>query len=352
VAQASGGAVLVRLPNWLGDALMARPLLAALRRAASRVVAVGPAALLDLLAGDRTWDEALPWPLPANGLARLRAFGLERAFVLPPSFSSAWLAWRSGAKQRIGYAGDGRSALLTRALRRPPRGERHLAREYLALLDPAVAEHEVLPQAPALVVGSDASRAAQALRRDVLAKRFRASPDRRPGPQRPLAILGPGAAYGPAKRWPVERFAALAVELHGRGFDVLACGGRDDASTCDAVADAAGLHGASAAGLTRLSVQAALCADAAVVISNDSGLAHLAAATGAPTVALFGSTSSAWTAPLGSRVRVVQRPPVCSPCFQRTCAIGYVCQERIAVADVFDAIEELGVALPAPAAAR
>jgi heptosyltransferase-2 len=350
VAQASD-TVLVRLPNWLGDALMARPFLAALRRAASHIVAVGPAALLELLAGDRTWDEALPWPLPADGLARLRASRPERAYVLPPSFSSAWLAWRSGARERVGHAGDGRSPLLTRALRRPPRGERHLAREYLALLDPPAAEREVLPPAPALPVGAEAARAALTLTRDVLARRFRAAPDVRPGPQRPLALLAPGAAYGPAKRWPVARFASLAVELHRRGFDVLACGGRGDAGECDAVADAAGMHGASVAGLTTLPVQAAMCANAAVVVSNDSGLAHLAAATGAPTVALFGSTSSAWTAPLGPRVRIVQRPPVCSPCFQRTCAIGYVCQERIAVADVLAAIDELGVALPEAASA-
>ena len=80
---------------------------------------------------------------------------------------------------------------------------------------------------------------------------------------------------------------------------------------------------------------------AALVVSNDSGLAHLAAATGAPTVVIFGSTSSAWTAPLGPRVRVVQRPPVCAPCFRRTCRIGYRCLAAVEVAEVARACDEL-----------
>jgi heptosyltransferase-2 len=84
--------------------------------------------------------------------------------------------------------------------------------------------------------------------------------------------------------------------------------------------------------------QAALCAGAAVVVSNDSGMAHLAAATGAPTVAIFGSTASAWTAPLGPRVRVVQKAPVCSPCFRRECRIGYTCLTAVRVEDVQDAM--------------
>jgi heptosyltransferase-2 len=95
------------------------------------------------------------------------------------------------------------------------------------------------------------------------------------------------------------------------------------------------------AGETDLLTQAGLCARATLAVCNDSGLAHLAAATGAPTVVIFGSTSSAWTAPLGRRVRVVQRPPVCSPCFQRACRIGYGCLTRIEVAAVERACAEV-----------
>jgi heptosyltransferase-2 len=332
----------VRLPNWLGDALMARPFLSELRRLAprARIRATGPPALLALLASDGAWDEELPWPpttaaRPAQGGAGgdespdvessdVETF--EILFILPPSFSSAWNGWRGGARERVGFAADGRSPLLTRAVRRLPRGERHLAREYLDLLGPG----ESVPVPASLAVPAGGVEAAAALRREAGAM------------ERPYAVLAPGAIYGPAKRWPVARWIPLASALAARGLRPLACGGAADREACEAVA-AAG-DAASLAGRTSLAAQAALCAGAALVVSNDSGLAHLAAAVGAPTVTLFGSTSSAWTAPLGPRVRIVQRPPVCSPCFARTCRIGYVCLEAISVADVLAAAGQMAEA--------
>ncbi|HEY6866202.1 MAG TPA: glycosyltransferase family 9 protein, partial [Candidatus Eisenbacteria bacterium] len=143
--------------------------------------------------------------------------------------------------------------------------------------------------------------------------------------------------YGPAKRWGVPRFAAAARALAARGFRVLVCGAAGERDECEAVAAAAGPGVRSLAGETDLPVQAALCARAAVALCNDSGLAHLAAAVGTPTVAIFGSTSSAWTAPLGSHVRILQRAPVCSPCFRRTCRIGYRCLEAVEVGRVVQA---------------
>jgi lipopolysaccharide heptosyltransferase II len=119
------------------------------------------------------------------------------------------------------------------------------------------------------------------------------------------------------------------------------CGAASDRAVCSEVAAGAGEGVVALAGETGIELQAALCAAASVAVCNDSGLAHLAAAVGAPTVAIFGSTSSAWTAPLGARVRVVQRAPVCSPCFQRTCAIGYRCLDAISVADVERACREV-----------
>lgn len=313
---------MIRLPNWLGDALMARPLLHSLRRARPEavLVGVGPAPLLELLAGERVFDESHPWPLDGTGRSRLIAT-LRRtpagvALVLPPSFSSAWFAWRAGARVRLGYAHDGRSFLLTHATPRLARGERHLAREYLALVEPlgiAAAEPPLL--------GVPEERRRLALQR--LA-------DAGVGGG-PVALFGPGARFGPAKRWPEDRFVALGRTLVGRGWSVVACGGEDDRSVCESVATAIGAGATSLAGRTDLLTQAALCGGAAVVVSNDSGLAHLAAATGALTVVIFGSTSSAWTAPLGPRVRVIQKAPVCSPCFRRTCAIGYRCLTAVEV---------------------
>jgi heptosyltransferase II len=318
--------LLVRLPNWLGDALMARPALHALRAAhpGARTTAVGPAALLELLRAERAWDDEEPLPAGPGLAARLRARQPEAALVLPPSFSSALLAWRSGARVRVGFAHEGRSPLLTRALPRVARGDAHLSREYLALAGELGAREVLLPL---LAIGAAARAAAAALRDG--------------GARAPYAILAPGAAYGPAKRWEAGRFASLGRRLAARGLQVLACGGAGDRAVCDEVAGAVGGGALSLAGRTGLGEQAALCADAAIVISNDSGLAHLAGATGAPTVAVFGSTSSAWTAPLGPRVRVVQRAPVCAPCFRRTCAIGTPCLGAIEVAAVDRAAREV-----------
>lgn len=331
--------VLVRLPNWLGDALMARPLLHALRAAQPRaeIVAVGPAGLLALLATERTFDRAETWPKGradrARLLARLRVWRPEAALVLPPSFSSAWFAWRAGARIRIGFAQDGRSPLLTHAVRRPARGERHLSREYLDL--GARLGATAVP-VPALVL-DDSARAEAA--------RLRAS---LPGGAR-YVVLGPGARYGPAKRWPPERFVELGMRCRDRGLAVLVCGGAEDAVACEAVARGIGAGAGSLAGRTSLAGQAALCAEARVAVCNDSGLAHLAAATGARTVAIFGSTSSAWTAPVGAGVQVVQRAPVCSPCFQRTCAIGYRCLSAVTVNAVWHATSVADAAAGSPA---
>jgi heptosyltransferase-2 len=309
--------VFVRLPNWLGDALMARPLLHAVRAGwpAAHVSMGAPAALVALLASDRVADEALPWPVPGGA----RIAQSDVALVLPPSFSSAWHAWRSGARRRVGFADDGRSWLLTDPVRRPARGTRHLSEEYLQL--GAAAGLAGRPPLPALTVAPAADEEAGTLLREagVIG--------------RPFAILAPGAAYGPAKRWDAGRFAALAARFADRGLAVLLCGGAGDREACTAVA-AAAPDAVPLAGRTSLPVMAALCARATGVVSNDSGLAHLAAATGAATIVLFGSTSSAWTAPLGPRVRVLQHAPVCSPCFQRTCRIGTVCFRAIGVDEV------------------
>ena len=333
--------ILVRLPNWLGDALLARPLLHAVRRALpeASVTAWGLPPLLELLAPDRAWRDAEPWSRdPAArraSMARLRAQRFDLALVLPPSFSSAWWVWRSGARARVGFAADSRAALLTRAVPRPDRGDRHLSEEYLELgraagAVPAGTDGPSLASVPALEP-SDAGRAAA---RDRLAAWTRA--DSR------YAVLGPGAIYGPAKRWPADRFAAVGSELVARGFACLVCGTDAERELCASVAASVGPAARSLAGETSLAELAALCAGAGVAVCNDSGLAHLAAAMGAPTVVVFGSTSSAWTAPLGPRVRVVQRAPVCSPCFQRTCRVGYRCLRDVQGHDVLRACADVG----------
>jgi heptosyltransferase-2 len=334
--------ILVRLPNWLGDALMARPLLHGLRRArpGAEIRALGPASLVTLLGDERTFERGLavpPRPAAGDGgaaaagrarlLAELRAWRPETAVVLPFSFSSALFALRTGAATRIGYAHELRGPLLTHALRRPARGDRHLSREYLALGAPLGAEPGPLP----LLAPSPAAAAAA----DALLARVA------PGAGR-VAVMAPRSAYGPAREWPAERFAALARRLVARGHAVMVCGTGAERERCAEVAAAAGPGTVSVAGETDLPALAALVARASVALCNDSGLAHLAGAVGTATVTLYGSTSSAWTAALGPRVRVLQHPPVCSPCFRRTCRIGYPCLTALAIDEVDAVCREVG----------
>lgn len=314
------GRVLLRLPNWLGDALMARRAAFALRRAlpAARILAVGPRPVLDLLAGDGAWDGGAAPGEPEAAAGALARERWDAAVLMPPSFSSAWWALRAGARLRIGYRGDLRDPLLTDALPRRAPGALHASAEYLALASRLGAVDAAVP---ALAVPAGAAARASAL----------AGADH-------WVLLGPGAVYGPAKRWGSSRFAEVARALAPRGWRVLVVGARADAAACAEVAARA--PGAiDLAGRTSLPELAALCAGARAVVCNDSGLAHLAAAAGAPTVAVFGSTSSAWTAPAGPRARVVQRAPVCAPCFRRTCAIGYRCLEAVTVRAVLREIE-------------
>ena len=310
--------VLVRLPNWLGDLLMARPLLHALRAAlpGATIDAQGPGAS-ELLAREQLWDR---WSRPATERAAAAPVEAphDAAIILPPSFSSAWRVG-FGVPLRIGFAADGRSWLLTHAVRRPARGDLHLSAEYLGLGAPLGVQAVPLP-----ILEPTADEREQA------AARVRSLA---PGGG-PTAILAPGAIYGPAKRWPVERFIALGRRLVGSGFTLLVCGAGVDRAVAEAVAGGIGPSAHALAGETTLGEQLALCATAGFTACNDSGIAHLAAASGCPTVVIFGSTSSAWTVPLGPRVTVVQHAPVCAPCFQRDCRIGYRCLTAVQVAEV------------------
>jgi heptosyltransferase-2 len=329
--------IVVRCPNWLGDALMARPLLHALRAAhpAARLHAVGPGAVLALIEGERLFDASHDWP-PARaagaGVTRrriedqMRDFRPQLAMVLPPSFSSAWQAWRWGATVRVGFRHDARGAILTHALRRPARGDLHLSREYLALGAAVGVSPVALPVLP--IPAAATAQVTAVLEREEF-------------DGHPLVVLGPGAIYGPAKRWDAGRFGALGRTLAARGWRVLVCGAASERDTCGDVARRIGAGGVSLAGTIDLPTQAALCQRARLTVCNDSGLAHVAAAVGSATIALFGSTSSAWTAPLGPRVRIIQHAPVCSPCFQRRCRIGTICLTSIGVDEVARACEEM-----------
>lgn len=325
--------VLVRLPNWLGDVLMARPALHAMRATwpGARFLGVGPAALLGLTASEGLVEESLPWPRDAAArravVARARAWAPETAVVLPSSFSSAWLAWNSGARVRAGFRAEARQWLLTHAPVRPRRGDRHQSDEFLDLVG-LLGVREVA--VPLLVPAPPATQAARAAL---------AEAGVRDG--EPYAILGPRSAYGPAREWFADRFVAAAQGLASRGLRVVVCGTAAESAACAAVAAGVGPAAVSLAGRTDLPALAALAAGARLALCNDSGLAHLAAATGAATLQIYGSAASGWTAARGPRVRVLHRAPVCSPCWRRTCLIGTRCLDAVSVAWVLREADRL-----------
>lgn len=322
----SPGSIVVRVPNWLGDLMMALGFLRA-------VLERWPAASVDLVV--RAGHEALPLPqrgrvIPYDpGAKSAGAFGAalrreryDRFYVLPPSFSSAWMAWRSAVPQRIGYRGHLRGPFLRPALApRAPRRGVHLTREFLDLIDPKLESARYPPRLDA----SSAWTAAQ------LARICRAVPER-------FIAIAPGAVYGPAKAWPAERYRELARSLRdAAGLPVLLLGTAGERQLAEQVR--AGEEGIlNWCGTTDLPALVAVLSRAALLVSNDSGTMHVMAALGRPQVAVFGSTSPVWTGPINAAAKVLAAGPVCSPCFARTCRYGhYDCLKKITVAEVAQA---------------
>jgi lipopolysaccharide heptosyltransferase II len=310
---------LVHLPNWVGDALLALPALRAIADAKSaQLVLAGRALPLSLtreIAPDAPRIE-LSEQSTARGLlsgaAAIRARHCTRGLLLTPSFSSALQLRLAGARERIGWVEQGRAALLTRRVARSPRGSLHLCDEFkdLARLLGAGAFEEV----PHLPADEAQARAAD----DLLCALRRA----RPRGGGPIIALCPGARYGPAKQWPIERFAQLARqltrELGARGLVVGAANEREAAAAILAAAGADDWHDATGAGPIRFAAELLRRCDAAVC--NDSGAMHLAAAVATPVVALFGPSDPRWTAPLGPRHQIVREACDCAPCFRRRCS--------------------------------
>ncbi|HZP36868.1 MAG TPA: lipopolysaccharide heptosyltransferase II [Methylomirabilota bacterium] len=324
------GHIVVRTPNWLGDTVMAQPMLAALRAAAgeARITLVGRWA--PLLAGQGVADVLLGYPRPLRARRRLaRALAAEPpdvAVLLPSSLEAALAAvcWR--ARRRVGYATDGRTPLLTDAMALPePR--RHQVDEYAELL--ALLGVTGVAATPRWILPDDPDADAEVAR--LLTE---AGLD----PRAPLVGLHLGAAFGSSKLWPPAAFGHLARALATVGLCPVLLGTEDDAPTAAAVADAAGVPVASLVGRDRPALLARLLGRLRCLVSGDTGVAHLAAAVGVPTVTLFGPTDRRLTAPRGPGARALDRPVPCAPCFLPTCPIDHVCLTRLPPEAVLDEV--------------
>lgn len=324
--------LLVRLPNWLGDLIQAMPVVrAAAEDPARPALFVGPAAFGPLLTPRFPSVPFIPWSRDRRfalaGAIRRHRPGV--ALLLTDSLSSAILATLSGIPERVGYGAEFRDPLLTRRVpRRAAPRSRPRVEEYAALARAAgLSVPDALPRIEALA--EERSRAAALLRRAGFA-------------EGPFAVIAPGASYGPAKRWDPAKFATVALGLRARdGTRSILVGSTEDANPAQEVARLAGDAVLDLTGATDLPALAGLLDLSALALSNDSGVMHLAAALGKPTVAIFGSTSPVWSAARAPWVRALYAAYPCSPCFRRTCPIGYGCLRSIEASQALCAAAEL-----------
>jgi lipopolysaccharide heptosyltransferase II len=307
--------LVILAPNWLGDAVMALPAIADVRRQwpdARITIAARPsiAPLFDLAPGlDGIMD-----------VEQLNNVDMEfdTALLLPNSFRSALLVKRAGIPERWGYRTEWRAALLTRGVM-PPRGL-HQAEYYQHLVQALGAPNGSIE--PRLVVGDEVREMGRRLLAEVGWNGVT-----------PLVALAPGAAYGGAKRWPAESFAELARALASDGVRSVMIGSAADATTATDVARR--FDGVwSVVGRTDLPALAGVLANCCTLVTNDSGAMHLAAACGVRVTAVFGPTDERATRPLGDAHVVIVNPVWCRPCMLRECPLDHRCLRGVAAAEV------------------
>jgi heptosyltransferase-2 len=318
--------VVVRAPNWLGDAVMALPAMRGVRahfRDARLVVAARASVSPLWLEHTGVCPDDVVSVDADRETEQLRMLGADAILLLPNSFGSAWTAKRAGVAERWGYRGGGRNWLLTRSVPRP-RGVVHQVDYYCELVRSlGIAVDDAVPRLsarPATLVRADSA---------LLAGGWK--------PGEPLIGFAPGAAYGNAKRWPPDRVAAVIAAVAARGAVPVLLGAPADRDTRRAIESSLppGTRVVDLVGRTDLATFIGVAARCAAFVSNDSGAMHVAAALGIPLTAIFGPTNERVTAPAGPGPRqVIVRDVFCRPCMLRECPIDHRCMKRIHVDDV------------------
>jgi heptosyltransferase-2 len=334
---------LIVAPSWIGDMVAAQPLLARLsdRHPGALIDVLAPSWVAPVLARMREVRRVIPNPFGhgefgLNARRRLgrelRAEGYDEAIVLPNSWKSALVPCFAGIRRRSGYTGEARYLLLNRRHSLDERALPRIVQRYAALADDPGAPHPEPPE-PRLVA-DEGQRLATLARLGLVQDRA------------PVAFC-PGAEYGPAKRWPADRYGELARQLAARGHAVWLIGSARDRGVGDDITRLAP-NCRNLCGTTGLDQAVDLLASAAFVVTNDSGLMHVAAALDRPLLALFGSSSPLFTPPLSRHAEVIWLKPECSPCFKRECPLGHFrCMLDIRPQQV---LERIAARLPPPPA--
>ena len=325
--------ILIRAPNWVGDAIMALPALRAVRGRFSEaeITIVARPYVLDIYRDQQICDQLINYdPQGVHGgfsgrerlAAELRMQEFDAALLLQNAFDAAWLAWRAGIPKRIGYARDGRGLLLTTAVPVPKPGEIPAHEKFYYL--------ELLRGAGWVDSLADASSIAMTVPEE---KRRRAAEFLVQSGARPHALrvaIGAGASYGSAKCWQPSRFAEVANRLQFQSeADIILFGTAAEAVVSSAIAADLRRPPVDLTGKTAIADLAGLLSQCHLFIGNDSGAMHVAAAVGLPIVAVFGPTDPLGTAPVTPRCSIVQEKPYCSPCFLRRCPTDHRCMTKI-----------------------
>lgn len=326
--------ILIRLPNWLGDVVMATPILKDLRDHFPKayITAMCQTNVAPLLKEDPYIDEILSFTKQngwvhgqPHGLVQALRFGHYDVGILTTnSFSSAWWFWRGQVKKRIGYAGNWRSLLLTEALPFPIEKEsQHQVITYKRLLAPLGISLSSTPQ-QLVVSQEELSASKETLKKYGLFVG-----------EHSIVGINPGAAFGTAKCWLPERFVEVTKKLlQHKEIKILYFGDTNGAPLVTDICQNFPDSVVNLAGKTTLRELMAHIANCSVVLSNDSGPMHIAAALKVPLVALFGSTSDVKTGPY-QQGTVIHKHVACSPCYRRVCPIDFKCMKQIAAEEVY-----------------
>lgn len=343
--------ILIVGPAWIGDMMMAQSLFKLLKIR-------NPNVQIDVLASGWTRlllermpevDQILEMPLGHGVLGIKERYrlgksladkGYEQAILLPNSFKSALIPYFANIPLRTGWRGEMRYGLLNDLRKLDKNRYPLMVQRYMALAFP---EHEILPeQFPYPELLCDINQRPQLLTKFALHLK------------RPLMILCPGAEYGPAKRWPENYYAEVAATKIHEGWQVWLLGSAKDHPVAEVIRaqlnDADREHCRNLAGVTNLgeAIELMNCAD--VVISNDSGLMHIAAALQKSLIVVYGSTSPAFTPPLANSVKIINNEIECSPCFERECPkVHHKCLQELMPVQVINALQELMPELVNPA---
>lgn len=332
--QEEPSSIIIRMPNWLGDLVMATPVLSAVREKwpKAHIVAMTSAGLAPLLEKDPRINEVLSFNKPQGFIHRLHPYPLidklregryDLGILLTNSFSSAWWFYLAGIKERLGF---GRPFLLTKSATFPKNYKKqHLVHSYLQLLEKIGIPFQ--ERKPEIFLTREEKAEAEEKIRALGA-----------GGGRIVIGLNPGAAYGPAKCWPPERYRALIRKLlEDERFLILVFGDAASLSLIETIAGGLSERVINLAGKTSLRELLSLIGACDLFITNDSGPMHVAAALQIPLIALFGSTSDVMTGPYGGG-EVIHKRASCSPCYLRTCPLDFRCMKEIEVQEVLSKI--------------